>query len=101
MMYKEGDLGLDRAFNSDDGTILSSRWYNSLSYWRNEATRNLLIRSDATAAYFIGEKVVPGNSFCYEMQLFKFTPTSTTESAPVWALTLDSCFPQALLFTSL
>ena len=100
MMHKEGDMGLIRAFNSADGTILSSRWYNSLSYWRNEATRNLLIRSDGTAAYFIGEKV-SGTSFCYEMQLFKFTPTLNIESAPVWALSLDSCFPQALLFTSL
>ena len=101
MMYKRGDLGFIRVLNSADGTIFSSRSYNSLSYWRNEGTRNLLIKSDASAAYFLGERVVPGTRICYDMQLFKFTPTSTTESAPVWALSLGSCFPQALLFADL
>jgi hypothetical protein len=98
MMYKEGSLGLIRVLNSADGTIISSRSYNSLSYWTNEATRNLLIKSDGSAAYFLGERIVTGTSICYDMQLFKFSPPLTTEAAPVWALTLDSCFPQAILF---
>lgn len=98
MIYKEGDSGLIRVLDTANGNVISSRQYNSLSFWQNEGTRSLLIKSDGSAAYLLGERITPGSSVCYDMQLFKFTPTLTTESAPVWARSLDSCFPQALMF---
>jgi len=100
VIYEESQLGTIRVIDTTLGNIRSSRTYNTLSYWQNEATRNLLIGTGGAAGYFFGERILMGNIYCFNLLLFKFTPTSTTETTPVWAKQLDSCFPQALLFTS-